>query len=69
MRGVTPSHLWRTKMKEIKEMKDETLIKTLNAIWQEIDRRRAEVWEKYTGVRYPLKNPLKEEAQGEERRR
>ena len=56
-------------MKEIKEMKDETLIKTLNAIWQEIDRRRAEVWEKYTGVKYPMKNPLKREAQGEERRR
>ena len=55
MRGVTPSHLWRTKMKEIKEMKDETLIKTLNAIWQEIDRRRAEVWEKYTGFKYTIK--------------
>jgi len=56
-------------MKEIKEMKEEDLIKTLNAIWKEIDRRRAEVWEKYTGVRYPMKNPLKKEAQDEERRR
>ena len=43
------------KMKEIKEMKDEDLIKTLNALRKEIDRRRAEVWEKYTGVKYPIK--------------
>ena len=56
-------------MKEIKEMKEEDLIKMLKTIRAEIDRRRAEVWEKYTGVRYPLKNPLKKEAQGEERRR
>ena len=42
-------------MKEIREMKDETLIKTLNTIWKEIDRRRAEVWEKYTGFKYTIK--------------
>ena len=47
------------KMKEIKEMKDETLIKTLNALRKEIDRRRAEVWEKYTGVKYPIKKSNK----------
>ena len=46
-------------MKEIKEMKDETLIKTLNALRKEIDRRRAEVWEKYTGVKYPIKKSSK----------
>ena len=56
-------------MKEIKEMKDETLIKTLNALWKELNRRREEVWERYTGVKYPMKDPLKKEAQGEERRR
>ena len=56
-------------MKEIKEMKEEDLIKTLNALRKEIDRRRAEVWEKYTGVKYPMKNPLKKKVQGEERRR
>ena len=56
-------------MKEIKEMKDETLIKMLNALREELNRRRAEVWEKYTGVKYPMKNPLKKEVQGEERRR
>ena len=56
-------------MKEIKEMKDEALIKMLEALRKEIDKRSAEVWEKYTGVRYPMKNPLKKEAQGEERQR
>ena len=56
-------------MKEIKEMKEEDLIKTLNALRKELDRRRAEVWKRYTGIRYPMKNPLKKEAQGEERRR
>jgi hypothetical protein len=54
-------------MKEIKEMKEEDLIKTLKAIWKEIDRRRAEVWERYTGVKYPLKNRLKKEAGGGKR--
>ena len=68
MRGATPSSM-EDKMKEIKEMKDETLIKTLNALRKELDRRRAEVWEKYTGVKYPIKNPLKKEVQDEERRR
>jgi len=68
VRGATPSSM-EDKMKEIKEMKDETLIKTLNALRKELDRRRAEVWEKYTGVRYPLKNPLKKEVHCEERRR
>jgi hypothetical protein len=56
-------------MKEIKEMKEEDLIKTLKAIWKEIDRRRAEVWERYTGVKYPLKNRLKKEGDNGERRR
>ena len=42
-------------MKEIKEMKDETLIKMLEALRKELDRRRAEVWEKYTGVKYTIK--------------
>jgi len=69
VRGVTPSHLWRTKMKEIKEMKEEDLIKMLNALREELDRRRAEVWERYTGVKYPMRNPLKKETQGEDRRR
>ena len=41
-------------MKEIKEMKEEDLIKMLNTIRAEIDRRRAEVWKKYTGVKYPI---------------
>ena len=63
--GGNPLAFWRTKMKEIKEMKDETLIKTLNALWKELNRRRAEVWERYTGVKYPMKNPLKKEVQDE----
>ena len=42
-------------MKEIKEMKEEDLIKTLKALREELDRRRAEVWERYTGVKYPIK--------------
>ena len=54
MRGATPSSM-EDKMKEIKEMKDETLIKTLNALRKELDRRRAEVWEKYTGFKYTIK--------------
>ena len=58
MRGETLSSM-EDKMKEIKEMKDETLIKTLNALRKEIDRRRAEVWEKYTGVKYPIKKSSK----------
>ena len=56
-------------MKEIKEMKEEDLIKMFKAIRAEIDRRRAEVWERYTGVKYPMRNPLKKETQGEDRRR
>jgi len=56
-------------MKEIKEMKEEDLIKTLKAIWKEIDRRRAEVWERYTGVKYPLKKTLKKEADDGKRSR
>jgi hypothetical protein len=50
-------------MKEIKEMKEEDLMKMLKAVREEIDRRRAEAWEKYTGVKYPLKK----EAQDEDR--
>jgi len=46
-------------MKEIKEMKEEDLIKMLNAIRAEIDRRRAEVWEKYTDVKYPIKRGIR----------
>ena len=46
-------------MKEITAMKEEDLIKTLNALRKEIDRRRAEVWEKYTGVKYPIKKGSK----------
>jgi len=42
-------------------------MKTLKAVRKEIDRRRAEAWEKYTGFKYPLKNPLKKEAQDEDR--
>jgi hypothetical protein len=52
-------------MKEIKEMKEEDLIKMLKALRAELDRRRAEVWERYTGVKYPLKK----EARSEDRRR
>ena len=56
-RGVTPYLEWRAKMMkaEIRDMKDDELYETLNAIWQEIDRRRAEVWEKYTGFKYTIK--------------
>lgn len=60
-RGVTPV-LWRWKMKEIKEMKEEDLVKMLKAIREELDRRREEVWERYDSAKYPLKNHLKKEA-------
>ena len=50
-------------MKEIKEMKEEDLMKMLKAVREEIDRRRAEAWEKYTVVKYHLKK----EAQDEDR--
>ena len=66
MRGATP-FLWRWKMKEIKEMKEEDLMKTLKAVRVELDRRRAEVWERYTGFKYPLKKTLKKEAKDEDR--
>jgi len=56
-------------MKEIKEMKEEDLMKMLKAVRKEIDRRRFEVWEKYTGFKYPLKKTLKKEARSEDRRR
>ena len=54
-------------MKEIKEMKEEDLMKMLKVIRKEIDRRRFEVWGKYTGFKYPLKKTLKKEAQDEDR--
>ena len=63
-RGATPLS-WKRKMKEIKEMKEEDLMKMLKALRVELDRRRAEVWERYTGVKYPLKK----EARSEDRRR
>ena len=54
-------------MKEIKEMKEEDLMKMLKAVRKEIDRRRFEAWERYTGVKYPLKKTLKKEAKDEDR--
>jgi len=66
-RGETP-FLWRYKMKEIKEMKEEDLMKTLKAVREEIDRRRFEAWEKYTGFKYPLKKTLKKEIYDEKGR-
>jgi len=56
-------------MKEIKEMKEEDLMKTLKAVREEIDKRRFEAWEKYTGFKYPLKKTLKKEADDGERSR
>ena len=56
-------------MKKIKEMKEEDLMKTLKAVRKEIDRRRAEAWEKYTGFKYPLKKTLKKEVDDGERSR
>jgi len=55
VRGVTPSPSGGYEMKEIKEMKDEDLIKMLEALRKELDRRRAEVWERYTGFKYTIK--------------
>ena len=56
-RGVTPYLEWRIRMMkdEIRDMKDDELYELLKIIWAEIDRRRAKVWEKYTGVKYPIK--------------
>jgi len=48
-------------MKEIKEMKEEDLMKMLKAVRKEIDRRRFEAWEKYTGFKYPLKKEVYDE--------
>jgi len=67
-RGLPP-YLWRWKMKEIKEMKEEDLMKMLKAVREEIDKRRFEAWEKYTGFKYPLKKTLKKEADDGERSR
>ena len=60
---------WRFKMKEIKEMKEEDLMKILKAVREEIDRRQALAWEKYTGFKYPLKKTLKKEVDDGERSR
>jgi len=66
-RGATPFHR-KWKMKEIKEMKEEDLMKMLKAVREEIDRRRFEAWEKYTGFKYPLKKTLKKEIYDEKGR-
>lgn len=66
-RGETP-YLGGLKMKEIKEMKEEDLMKMLKAVRKEIDRRSFEAWEKYTGFKYPLKKTLKKEADDEKGR-
>jgi ribosomal protein L29 len=55
-------------MKEIKEMKEEDLMKMLKALRAELDRRRAEAWERYTGFKYPLKKTLKKEVYDEKGR-
>ena len=61
-------HPWRFKMKEIKEMKEEDLMKMLKAVRKEIDRRQALAREKYTGFKYPLKKTLKKEVYDEKGR-
>ena len=40
---------------EIRDMKDDELYELLKIIREEIEERRAKVWEKYTGVKYPIK--------------
>ena len=75
-RGATPfpemnsgQALGGLKMKEIKEMKEEDLMKMLKAVRKEIDRRQALAREKYTGFKYPLKKTLKKEVDDGERSR
>ena len=40
---------------EIRDMKDDELYELLKIIREEIEERRAKVWEKYTGVKYTIK--------------
>ena len=56
-RGETPYLEWRAKMMkaEIRDMKDDELYELLKIIREEIEERRAKVWEKYTGVKYTIK--------------
>jgi len=56
-RGVTPYLEWRIRMMkaEIRDMKDDELYELLKIIREEIEERRAEVWEKYTGFKYTIK--------------
>ena len=56
-RGVTPYLEWRIRMMkdEIRDMKDDELYELLKIIREEIEERRAKVWEKYTGVKYTIK--------------
>jgi|GEM_PF-2365279 len=56
-RGVTPYLEWRAKMMkaEIRDMKDDELYELLKIIREEIEERRAKVWEKYTGFKYTIK--------------
>ena len=52
---------WRIRMMrdEIRDMKDDELYKLLQIAREEIDRRRAEVWYKHAGVKYPIKKSSK----------
>ena len=56
-RGVTPYLEWRIRMMkaEIRDMKDDELYELLKIIREEIEERRAKVWEKYTGFKYTIK--------------
>jgi len=56
-RGVTHYLEWRIRMMkaEIRDMKDDELYELLKALREELDRRRAEVWERYTGFKYTIK--------------
>ncbi len=67
-RGATP-YLLEVQDERDKGKKEEDLMKTLKAVREEIDRRRFEAWEKYTGFKYPLKKTLKKEADDGERSR
>ena len=56
-RGETPYLEWRARMMkdEIRDMKDDELYELLKIIREEIEERRAKVWEKYTGFKYTIK--------------
>ena len=56
-RRVTSYLEWRVRMMkdEVRDMKDDELYELAKVVREEIEERRAKVWEKYTGFKYTIK--------------